>query len=314
MTAREKLFDLQGHRGARGLWPENTLAGFARTMDLGVCGIELDCAVTKDGVVVVSHDPELNPDCTRDAAGRFLERPGPPLISLTYAELARYDVGRLRPGSAYAARFPLQQAVDGERIPRLAEVLALIATRGRDHVRVNIEVKSSPERPQLAPAPEAFAQALRLTVQGAAGAAVPPLVITSFDWRILAAVHSLMPGVATGALTEQQPGYDTVRLGSPQASPWLGGLDPRRFAHSVPRLVKAAGAGAWGPDYLDLSAPQVAEAHALGLGVVPWTVNEPADMERLIDLGVDGMITDRPDVLRTVLGKHGMAVPMPPQE
>ncbi len=100
------MFDLQGHRGARGLWPENTLAGFARTMELGVSALELDCAVTRDAVVVVSHDPELNPDCTRDARGRFLATAGPPIFTLTYAQLQSYDVGRLRPGSAYAAASP----------------------------------------------------------------------------------------------------------------------------------------------------------------------------------------------------------------
>src|SRR2546421_12214747 len=93
------MFDLQGHRGARGLWPENTLAGFARAMELGVSALELDCAVTRDGVVVVSHDPELNPDCTRDAQGRFLASAGPPIFTLSYAQLQSYDVGRLRPGS-----------------------------------------------------------------------------------------------------------------------------------------------------------------------------------------------------------------------
>src|SRR5204862_98740 len=98
------MFDLQGHRGARGLWPENTLVGFARAMELGVSALELDCAVTRDGVVVVSHDPELNPDCTRDAQGRFLASAGPPIFTLSHAQLQSYDVGRLRPGSAYAAR------------------------------------------------------------------------------------------------------------------------------------------------------------------------------------------------------------------
>ena len=312
VTARAGMFDLQGHRGARGLWPENTLAGFARTIDLGVCGIELDCGVTQDGVVVVSHDPELNPDCTREEGGRFLERSGPPLISLSYEELARYDVGRLRPGSAYAARFPLQQAVDGERIPRLADALTLILARGGGRVRVNIEVKSFPERPQLTPAPETFVEALRCAVQQAQAAA--QVSISSFDWRVLSAAQRLLPEVATGALTEQQSGYDTVRLGSSRASPWLGGLDPQHFGGSVARLVQATGARTWGPDYLDLDARRIAEAHALGLSIVTWTVNEPADMERLLELGVDGMITDRPDVLRAVLEKRGRAVPPRPGE
>jgi len=306
------MFDLQGHRGARGLWPENTLAGFARAIELGVSALELDCGVTRDGVVVVSHDPELNPDCTRDAHGRFLATAGPPIFALTYAQLQSYDVGRLRPGSAYAAQFPHQQPVDGERIPRLADVLTLVQTRGRGRVRVAVEVKTFPEQPQLTPAPEPFVQALRLDVERTGTAAL--VVVLAFDWRVLSAVQRLMPQLPTAALTDQQPGEDTVRIGSPRPSPWLAGLDPAHFDGSITRLVKATRAGTWGPDYLDLDAHLVEQAHALGLRVVPWTVNEPADMERLLAFNVDGMITDRPDVLRALLEHRGMAVPPRSQE
>jgi glycerophosphoryl diester phosphodiesterase len=301
------VLDVQGHRGARGLWPENTLAGFARAMQLGVSALELDCLVTRDGVVVVTHDPELNPDCTRDAAGSFLGSPGPPVFALTYQQLQAYDVGRLRPGSAYAARFPDQQPIDGERIPRLAEVLALVRARGRGRVRVSVEVKTFPERPALAPAPEAFAALLQRDL-GSTGTA-PLVAVMAFDWRVLSAMQRLMPQVATVALTEEQPGEDTVRIGSPRPSPWLGGLDPGSFGGSVVRLVKASGAGSWGPDYLDLDAQRVEQAHALGLRVVPWTVNASADMERMLAFEVDGMTTDRPDVLRALLERKGLPVP-----
>ena len=303
------MFDLQGHRGARGLWPENTLVGFARAMELGVSALELDCAVSRDGVVVVSHDPQLNPDCTRDARGRFLASAGPPICTLSYAQLQSYDVGRLRPGSAYAARFPQQQPVDGERIPRLADVLTLVRTRGHGRVRVAIEVKTFPEQPELTPAPEPFVQALRGDVERTGTASLVALL--AFDWRVLSAAQRLMPQVATAALTEQQSGEDTVRIGAPHPSPWLGGLDPEHFGGSIVRLVKATGAGTWGPDHLDLDAPLIEQAHALGLRVVPWTVNEPADMQRLLALNVDGMITDRPDVLRALLERAGIPAPPP---
>jgi glycerophosphoryl diester phosphodiesterase len=131
--------------------------------------------------------------------------------------------------------------------------------------------------------------------------------IQCFDWRVLNCVQRLAPGTATGALTDQQGGDDTVQFDRPAPSPWLGGLDARRFGGSVPRLAKASGAGTWSPDYRDLSAAQVAEAHALGLRVVPWTVNEPADMQRFLAMDVDGMISDRPDLLRAVLRDQGVA-------
>lgn len=302
---RERLFDLQGHRGARGLWPENTLGGFERALALGVSTLELDCAITRDRVVVISHDPELNPDHTRDEGGRFLPRPGPAIAAVDYDELARYDVGRIRPGTAYEHAHPQQQAIDGERIPRLADLYALIKRRGDRAVRLNIEVKTFPLQPDLTAAPEVFVRALMPVIEASGMAARS--TIQCFDWRVLNCVHRLAPGIATGALTDQQGQDDTVQFERASPSPWLGGLDARQFAGSVPRLAKASGAGSWSPNYLDLSAAPVAEAHALGLLVVPWTVNEPADMERILAMDVDGMITDRPDLLRAMLRDQGPA-------
>jgi glycerophosphoryl diester phosphodiesterase len=301
------MFDLQGHRGARGLWPENTLAGFARALQLGVAGIELDCGMTRDGVIVVTHDPELNPDLTRDARGRFLSSAGPAVCALSYAQLQSYDVGRLRPGSEYAARFPEQQPIDGERIPRLLEVLTMVRTRGRGRVRVAIEIKTFPEEPRRTAAPEPFVAAVQRDIEQAKAASL--VAILAFDWRVLQATQRLMPQVARVALTEEQPGADTVRLGGARPSAWLGGLDPADFADSVTRLVQASGAKTWGPDYLDLDEQRVEQARSLGLRVVPWTVNERADMERMLACNVDGMISDRPDRLRALLQERGMQVP-----
>jgi glycerophosphoryl diester phosphodiesterase len=301
------MFDLQGHRGARGLWPENTLEGFSRAIDVGVCALELDCAVTRDGVVVVTHDPQLNPDCTRDAAGHYLAATGPPINSLSFAQLQSYDVGRLRPSSAYAAQFPHQQGADGLRIPRLSESLSLVLSRGKGQVRVALEVKTFPEQPQLTPEPVAFVQAVRAEIEHTGTARI--VSILAFDWRVLYAAQALLPALPRIALSEQQPGEDTIMAGSPLPSPWLAGLDPKDFGGSTPKLVQATGAKTWGPNYLDLDAQQVAEAHALGLRVVPFTINERPDMERMLAFNVDGMISDRPDILREVLERRGLAVP-----
>jgi len=269
-----------------------------------VSTLELDCAVTADGVVVVSHDPVLNPDHTRDERGKFLEAAGPPITTLTWAQLQRYDVGRLRPDSAYAARFPDQQAVDGQRIPRLADVYALARASGDAHVRFNVETKIFPDQPGLTVPPGPFAQAVVNAIHAAGMAS--RTTIQSFDWRTLMIVRRMAPEIATVALTDQQPGEDTVQAGRPGPSPWLGGLDADDFAGSVPRLVHASGARAWSPNYLDIASGLVKEAHALGLIVIPWTVNEPAEMRRVLALGVDGMISDRPDLLRSVLEASGI--------
>jgi len=304
-------FDLQGHRGARGLRPENTLAGFTHALAIGVTTLELDCGVTKDGVVVVSHDRLLNPDHTRDAGGRFLEAPGPLLRELTFAELQQYDVGRIRPGSDYARQFPEQQPADGERIPRLADVYALVQRSGNRNVRLNVETKIDPTQPDTTVAPEAFVAALVKVIRAADMEG--RTTIQSFDWRTLVLARKLAPEIELVALTDQQPDEDTIEIGKPGASIWLGGLDVDDYAGSVPKLVRALGAKVWSPHARDLNPSIVAEAHELGLSVVPWTVNDPKDMERAIALRIDGLITDRPDLLRSVLQSNGIAVPTPMQ-
>ena len=309
LPAGAQDFDLQGHRGARGLAPENTLAGFARALAVGVSTLELDCGVTKDGVVVVSHDRLLNPDHTRDAAGNFLAAPGPAIVDLTYEELRQYDVGRIRPGSEYAAAFPEQVPVDGERIPRLADVFALVAKSGNAAVRFNIETKIDPAHPEQSLSPLAFARALEAAIRESG--MVSRVSVQSFDWRTLRLLGTLAPDIALVALTDQQPDEDTIEIGKPGSSPWLGGLDVDDHGGSVPKLVAALGARTWSPHALDLTPALVAEAHSLGLLVVPWTVNDPPAMERAIGLGIDGLITDYPDRLRTVLQAKGIAVPAP---
>ena len=308
-AGQDATFDLQGHRGARGLAPENTLAGFARALEVGVSTLELDCGVTKDGVVVVSHDRLLSPDHTRDATGKFLEAPGPAIVDLTYEELRQYDVGRIKPGSEYAAAFPEQQSVDGERIPRLADVFALVARSGNRAVRFNIETKIDPAHPLQSVSPLAFARALAAAIRDAGMA--PRATVQSFDWRTLRLLGALAPEIGLVALTDQQPDGDTVEVGKPGASAWLGELDVDDHAGSVPKLVQALGAKTWSPHARDLTPALVIEAHSLGLAVVPWTVDDPKDMERAIAAGVDGLITDYPDRLRTVLQSKGIAVPAP---
>jgi glycerophosphoryl diester phosphodiesterase len=299
-------FDLQGHRGARGLAPENTLPAFERGLDLGVRTLELDVAITRDGVVVISHDPWLNPDIARGPDGQWLEKRGPTIASLTFAELERYDVGRLKPGSRYAGLHPEQVPVDGARVPRLSELFDLVKRRGDRWTRFNIETKVSPLAPGDTLAPEPFARALLAEVRRAG--MENRVTIQSFDFRTLQVVQREAPGIPTVYLTVQRKALDNVCTGEKAGdakiapadcgdSPWTAGLRLRDHG-SVPRLVKAAGGGTWSPDHRDLDAMLVGEAHALGLRVIPWTVNEPADIARMRALGVDGLITDRPDRVR----------------
>lgn len=296
-------FDLQGHRGARGLAPENTLAAFSTALKTGVTTLELDVGVTADGVVVISHDPYLNPAFTRDANGQWLTGTRGPLIrSLTYAQLQAYDVGRINPASSYAGQFATQQAVDGQRIPALAMLFDLVKSAGADKVGFNIETKLNPTTPDDAVSPEFMTRAL-LAVVRAAGM-TQRVTIQSFDWRSLKLVQQLEPQMATACLSAQSATGDTLRDGT-----WTAGLKLADHG-SVPQIVKVAGCSIWSPNASALNQDLVKQAHALGLTVLPWTVNTPADMQRLIDWQVDGLITDYPDRLRAVMQQRGM--PLPP--
>jgi glycerophosphoryl diester phosphodiesterase len=304
MSAPAQALDIQGHRGARGLAPENTLPAFARALSLGVSTLELDCAITRDGVVVVSHDPALNPDLTRGPDGGWLEKTGPAIRTLTYAELQRYDVGRVKRGTAYAQRWPEQRPVDGTRIPRLADVFALVEKSGNETVRFNIETKISPLAPAETTDPEDFARKLISAVRSAGMA--ERTAIQSFDWRTLAVVQKEAPETATVYLTSVSGFMDNIQ--SRGDSPWTAGIRFRDHG-SVPGMVKAAGGAVWSPYLGDLTRDTVKEAQALGLKVVVWTVNNPADMRRVIEWGVDGVISDRPDLLRQAAGAMGIALP-----
>ncbi len=311
-TAMQRTLDIQGHRGARGLLPENTLPAFARALSIGVTTLELDCAITRDGVVVVSHDATLNPDITRDADGRWITRADLPISQFTYAELQRFDVGRIDPASEYATRFPLQQAIDGTRMPRLDDVFELARRAGNDSVRFNIETKISPLYPERTVTPVAFANALIKVIKN--NGLHNRTVVQSFDWRTLAVVQSEAPEIKTAYLSAQQPFMDNI-LAHEKSSPWNAGLHVSQFGGSVARMVKAAAGttkGAiWSPCSNDIDAASVNEAHALGLHVVVWTVNTEADMQKMIALGVDGIISDYPDVLRRVAGENGFQLPAP---
>ena len=300
-------FDLQAHRGGRGLAPENTLTAFANAMAIGVTTLELDVGITRDGVVVVSHDRHLNPDIIRDANGVHLADKGPLLGALTFAELQRFDAGRIKPGSNYEQSFAQQKGVDGERIPTLQALFDLAEKRGARDLWFNIETKISPNAPSDTLPPEPFVCALIAEIRNAG--LTRRATIQSFDWRTLQIAQREAPEIVTVYLSSQQGAGDTVQVGRPGASPWLAGFDVDDFAGSVARAVKAAGGTVWSPNYRDITEALVRDAQSLGLKVLPWTVNDEADLVRLLDWKVDGIITDYPDKLRAIMAARGMDLP-----
>ena len=301
-----QAFDLQAHRGGRGLHPENTLTAFESAARLGVNTLELDIGITADGVPVVSHDRALNRFFTRDARGEWLPTRGPLIHALSLAQLQRYDVGRLQPGTSYAREFNLQQAVDGERVPTLAAVFERVKTLGAGELNFNIETKLNPNASGDTLAPEPFVRAVLAVIRQAG--MTERVMLQSFDWRTLEVVHQLAPNMRTAYLTGAPP-----VAGNPNEALWTAGRRLSAYGGSMPKLVHAAAGPAkgvtWSPHWRQLDPDQLKQAQALGLSVVPWTVNERADMKRLMDWGVDGLITDYPDRLREVMAERGMALP-----
>ena len=298
-----QAFELQGHRGARGLLPENTLPAFERALELGVTTLELDIAITRDGVLVIHHDQTLNPEITRDASGQWLAQRGPAIHALTWSELQAYDVGRLKPGSEYGRRYPAQQALDGTRIPRLADLFALVKRKGNGRVQFAIETKLTPDTPERSPAAEPFARAVveEIRKAGMEGRAQ----VLSFDWRTLQVVQKIAPELPTVYLTAQQRWLDNVGVNQPEGSRWTAGIQYRDHG-SVPKMIKAAGGKYWSAYFGDLDEAKIREAQALGLKVLAWTINDPAVMERFVAYGVDGLVTDRPDLARPILERRGI--------
>ena len=272
--SQEPRVEVQGHRGARALRPENTLAAFRYALGLGVDVIELDLTVTKDDHLVVAHDLFLNPEICLDPAGEKLEG-RISIRSLTLKDLQRYDCGSLR-----NPRFPTQQPVPGEGVPTLDAVFALLeSTEGAEQVRLNIEAKSVPSRPDLTFPPEGWVDAL-------AQALADPnrrrrVTVQSFDHRILRALKARLPDVVIAALV----------------------------AKSLPDLAELAGdlrADIISPNLDWITGPVVKSLQAAGVRVFPWTANSEAEWSRLLELGVDGIITDDPGGLITFLHGKGL--------
>ncbi|OGA04369.1 MAG: hypothetical protein A3H35_03910 [Betaproteobacteria bacterium RIFCSPLOWO2_02_FULL_62_17] len=310
-----QVFDLQGHRGARGLVPENTLPAFARAMEIGVSTLELDTAVTRDGVVVVAHDRRLNPDITRGKDGNWLVAPTATVRSLSLDELQALDVGRIDPQSVYYRRFADQQGMDGVPMPALAEVFDLVRRAGNVQVRFNIETKLSPLFPEEAPQPEEFVAALLACI--AAAGLMERVTVQSFDWRVLRLVRTFAPQVTVSYLTTQQPPDATIS--TDLESPWTDGIQYSRHG-SVARMIAFAGAATptassgrviWSPHFADLSEAAIDEAHAFNMDVLPWTLNDPEEIARAILMGVDGLISDYPDRARSILARMGIELPAP---
>jgi len=310
--SRRAAFDLEGHRGARGLRPEDTLPAFAKALDIGVRTLELDTGVTRDGVVIVSHERMIAPLVCTDTAPVSPGDPQFPYVGKTYHELTFAQVETVDCG----ARHPVNPATDpyyasqlpvpGTRIPTLNQVFALVEQRHAKGVQLNIETKIDPTHPDETVGPGAFTRADLAVIQRHKDGLERSL-LQSFDWRTLDIARRLVPRLRRVALV----GTDTVQAGQSGASPWLDGLDVDDFGGDIAATAAAprVAADVLSPAFAQVTSSLLASAHRHGEVVVPYTVDDVRTMIRLIDLGVDGLISDYPDRLREVLDNLGYPLP-----
>jgi len=288
-----------GHRGAAGLAPENTLAAFNQACKIGVNAVELDVLLTKDRKIVVHHDYTLKPDIARTPDGKWLQGDGPAINTITLKELKTYDVGRLKPGTRYAKRYPEQEPADGERVPTLDEVIELMKNKCNRATELWVEIKTNPEKPALTPAPETVVDAVMQALKKQAFS--KRARILSFDWRALAHVQKIAPDIPTVYLSHVGLHLNNIKPGQPGASSWMAGLDVDDFSGSIPKAVEAAGGQYWAPHYKYPTHRIMEEARTLGLQVFVWTPDSRSRMQLMIEKQVDGIITNRPDILKDML-------------
>jgi glycerophosphoryl diester phosphodiesterase len=317
-------FDLQAHRGGIALTVENTLPAFATALELGVTTLELDVQITEDGFAVVTHDRDPQPRNCQDTAPAFPGDPEFPYVpgvkfvrDLTLAQVRTIDCGSLR-----QPQFPTQELSPGEPMPLLSEVFALVRSYRAQGVTMNIETKVEAGAPQQTAPREQFVQVVVREIRRAR--MLDQVTIQSFDWGALMRMREVEPRLPTVALTN---GQQFLQMGVAGASPWLGGLDIDDFEGSLQQRYVAAAASfdadavspvhgdpqggtVDDPDYVPFTTAElVTAAHEVGMDVIPWTIDDRATMQSLIDIGVDGLITDRPDLLREVMADNGLRLP-----
>ncbi|MFI0356425.1 glycerophosphodiester phosphodiesterase family protein [Actinomadura sp. 9N407] len=317
--AKGEDFDLQAHRGGLGLVVESTVPAFANALRLGVSTLELDVQITEDGHAVVTHDRRISDRKCRDTAPAVAGDPEYPYVGKYINTLSFKQVRTMDCGSRTLAEFPEQRAVPGAKMPLLREVFTLVHRYRAYGVKLNIETKVEAGAPHETAPREQFVQVTAKEVRRARMRR--QVTIQSFDWGALMRMREVEPRLPLVALTN----HDFLQTGQPGRSPWLGGIDIDDFGGDPLRAVKSFGAGAFSPVHgfpqngkvTDpgyrpyVTGDMVRRAHRMGLKVIPWTVDDEPTMNKLIDDGVDGIITDHPDRLRAVMAERGLRLPRP---
>ena len=288
---------IYGHRGARGEIVENSIEGFEHTFALGIKAIEFDVLISQDKIPVLSHDFHLDPSMTKNEAGNWLKDPELKFFDKSYDELSQYNIASFNPESKYGKRFKKQKLVTNVKIPKLSDLFDLASKENNKDVFLNLEIKSTPIRTGLTPSPSDTVSLILKDIEKYKFE--DRIVISSFDWRILFELKKQNPKILRCFLTLQQD-LSTKKKTIFEDSPWLGKKFPLEDLFLLPKIIKSLEGHVWSVFYRDVTKQNIDLAHELGLAVIVWTVNRESDIVRMIDYGVDGIITDYPKKMQDI--------------
>ena len=282
---------IYGHRGARGEIVENSIEGFEHTFALGIKAIEFDVLISQDKIPVLSHDFHLTPSMTKDEAGNWLKDTEFKIFDKSYDELSKYNIVSFDPESKYGKRFKKQKPVRNVKIPKLSDLFELVSKENNKDVFLNLEIKSTPIRVGLTPSPS---ETVLLILKDIDKYKLEHrIAISSFDWRILNELKKQNPKILRSFLTLQQD-LSTKKKTIFENSPWMGKKIPSQDLFLLPKIIKSLEGHVWSAFYRDVTKKNIDLAHEIGLAVSVWTVNRESDIVRMIEYGVDGIITDYP--------------------
>ena len=303
ILSKPNYIKIYGHRGARGDLPENTLESFKYLFKNNINAYETDILISKDLIPVITHDFRLDPSFTKDNEGNWITDENIIIFDLSYDELLKFDVGSLNKLSRYGRRFVNQKTLENQKIPKLSELLELSSKNKSENLLINLEIKSTPDEENLTPTPEEMVKLVMREVNKSN--LQNKIIISSFDWRTLTEIKNLYPEISRAYLSFQQQAGIKIKNTIYNRSPWMSYL-PFFEKYELPKIIKSQGGKALHPYHKDITKKLVDISHQEDLPVNVWTVNEENDMLKMIEYGVDGIMTDYPLRLKELCDKENI--------
>ena len=294
---------IYGHRGARGNLPENTLESFSFLFENKINAFETDVLISKDLIPVITHDFRLDINMTKGSDGNWITDENIKIYDLKYEEILNYEVGYINKLSRYGRRFLNQKSLPNQKIPKLSDIFDLVNSSDIKDLVINLEIKSTPVEDNLTPSPNEMVSIIKKEIEKSKLS--EKILISSFDWRILKEFSIQIPNMTRGYLSFQQNTGVKIEKTIYKNSPWMN-LALAFNEYDLPRLIRQLGGKVWCPFYRDISKKDVEMAHNEDLVVNVWTVNKENDIMRMIEYGVDAIITDYPLLLKEICEKNNI--------